>query len=321
MNNRFFTIACMIASSALFIAGCSESNSAFETPNTSDTPLNDGLIAQNNFTLTLTPSSPKYVDLTTGDFTAVTSEVSVQIGDNNNQLITGSRTIQFRTEWGLIDPSCVTEEGTCSVTWRSGSPDDMPSNAQNTILAYSTIGQESFKDFDDNGLFNDGDEFTDVEEPFINLNENLDGSGIPIFDTGELVIDTINGVDITGANNQHDAADGLYNGPNCSHSSLCSTTTVTSTVWASAALVLTGGDTFTVGGTVTGLTGTVVLQNNLSDDLSISADGSFTFSVSIAKDLDYDVTVKTDPVGQACIVTNGTGTITADITNVTVTCS
>ncbi|MDX2503734.1 MAG: hypothetical protein QNL62_04565 [Gammaproteobacteria bacterium] len=322
MNNRFFiSITVLVTSSAILITGCGD-NSSFETPNTTGIAINDGLIAQNNFILTATPDKPKFVvDLSAGDFVAVTSEISVQIGDNNNQLITGSHTIQFRTEWGLIDPSCTTVDGTCSVTWRSGSPDDMPSNFQNTVLAYATDGQESYKDFDDNSLFNDGDEFDDIEEPFINLNENLDSDGNPIFDTGELIIDTINGLDLTGANTQHDINDGFYNGPNCSHSTLCSTTMVTSTVWSSVALVLTGGDTFTVGGTVTGLIGTVVLQNNLSDDLSISADGSFTFSTSLVKDLDYEVTVKTDPVGQTCVITNGSGTITADVTNVTVTCS
>lgn len=321
MNNRFISITVLVASSAILITGCGD-NSSFETPNTTAVTTNDGLIAQNNFTLSLSPDKPKYVvDLTQGDFIAVTSEISVRIGDNNNQLITGSHTIQFRTEWGLIDPSCTTVDGSCSVTWRSGSPDNMPLNLQNTVLAYATGGQESFKDFDGNGLFNDGDEFSDIDEPFINSNENQDADGNPVFDTGELIIDTINGVDITGANTEHDTMDGFYNGPNCAHSSLCSTTTATSTVWASAALDLSGGDTFTVGGTVTGLTDSVILQNNFSDDLSLSADGSFTFSTSVAKDLDYEVTIKTNPAGQVCSVTNGAGTITADVTNVTVTCN
>src|SRR5512141_3155779 len=36
----------------------------------------------------------------------------------------------------------------------------------------------------------------------------------------------------------------------------------------------------TVGGTVTGLTGTVVLQNNGQDDLSVTANQAFTFGLS-----------------------------------------
>src|SRR5512135_1464242 len=41
--------------------------------------------------------------------------------------------------------------------------------------------------------------------------------------------------------------------------------------------------TFTVGGSVTGLTGTgLVLQDNGGDDLSVSAAGSFTFKTALA---------------------------------------
>ena len=39
-----------------------------------------------------------------------------------------------------------------------------------------------------------------------------------------------------------------------------------------------GGTTYSVGGTVSGLSGTVVLQDNGSDNLSVSANGSFTFA-------------------------------------------
>jgi photosystem II stability/assembly factor-like uncharacterized protein len=40
---------------------------------------------------------------------------------------------------------------------------------------------------------------------------------------------------------------------------------------------------YTIGGTVTGLTGSgLVLQDNLGDNLTITASGSFTFKTSIA---------------------------------------
>ena len=38
---------------------------------------------------------------------------------------------------------------------------------------------------------------------------------------------------------------------------------------------------FTVGGTVSGLSGTVVLQDNGGDNLSVSANGSFTFATAL----------------------------------------
>lgn len=81
---------------------------------------------------------------------------------------------------------------------------------------------------------------------------------------------------------------------------------------------------YTVGGTVTGLSGTgLVLQNNLGDDRAIAADGSFTFATSVASGAAYSVTVKTQPSApyQTCIVTNATGTIAAaNVTNVAVAC-
>jgi len=79
--------------------------------------------------------------------------------------------------------------------------------------------------------------------------------------------------------------------------------------------------TATVGGTVSGLTGTVVLQNNGGDDLSISANGTFTFHTPVNKQSNYAVTIHQQPLGPTCQVANGSGTATADVANVTVTCT
>ena len=75
---------------------------------------------------------------------------------------------------------------------------------------------------------------------------------------------------------------------------------------------------------VNGLSGTgLVLQNNGSDDLSVSSQAAtFTFATGIADRATYSVIVKTQPTGQTCTVNNGTGTTSgANITNVSVTCS
>ncbi len=80
--------------------------------------------------------------------------------------------------------------------------------------------------------------------------------------------------------------------------------------------------TYTVGGTVTRLSGTLVLQNNGSDDLTINSDGSFTFSTALTDGSSYNVTVATQPAGQTCTVVNGKGTISgANVTNINITCS
>ncbi len=81
-------------------------------------------------------------------------------------------------------------------------------------------------------------------------------------------------------------------------------------------------NTYTVGGTITGLTGTVTLQNNGTNFTPISTDGNFTFSTPIAEGSSYSVTVQTQPADQTCSVANGSGTMGgANVTNVTVTCS
>lgn len=79
--------------------------------------------------------------------------------------------------------------------------------------------------------------------------------------------------------------------------------------------------TQTIGGNVSGLSGTVVLRNNGGDDLSLSADGAFTFSTPVGTGVPYNITVGTQPTGQHCQVQNGTGTANADISNVAVTCA
>ena len=84
----------------------------------------------------------------------------------------------------------------------------------------------------------------------------------------------------------------------------------------------TNSNTYTLGGAVSGLTGTVVLQNNGGDDLSVTADGGFTFATALAGGAAYSVSVATQPSGQTCAATNGAGTIgSANVTNVSIICT
>jgi sugar lactone lactonase YvrE len=85
-----------------------------------------------------------------------------------------------------------------------------------------------------------------------------------------------------------------------------------------------------VGGNVSGLSGTVVLQNNGADALTMSADGRFTFPTKIPANAGYAVTVLTQSTGQNCTVANGSGTLSgdpflrippSDVTNVKITCA
>lgn len=83
--------------------------------------------------------------------------------------------------------------------------------------------------------------------------------------------------------------------------------------------------TYTVGGTMTGLTGTgFVLQNNGSNDLAIPpAAASYTFPGSAGSGAGYNVTVKSQPTGpsQTCVVSNGNGSISNANASVPVACT
>jgi hypothetical protein len=79
--------------------------------------------------------------------------------------------------------------------------------------------------------------------------------------------------------------------------------------------------THTIGGAVAGLSGTVVLQNNGADNLTVSADGPFTFATRVNNGGAYAVTVLTQPATHTCTVTSGTGTATANVTQVSIACT
>ncbi len=82
---------------------------------------------------------------------------------------------------------------------------------------------------------------------------------------------------------------------------------------------------YSIGGTVSGYTGSgLVLQNNDSDDLPMSADGTFSFSNALVDGSGYSVSVQTQPnsPNQTCTVSNGSGTLSgAAISGVAITCS
>ena len=98
--------------------------------------------------------------------------------------------------------------------------------------------------------------------------------------------------------------------------------TVGSANVTSVAVSCANAASYTVGGTVSGLSGTVVLQDNGGDNLSVAANGTFTFATALVGGAAYSVTVKTNPAGQSCTVSNGSGTVgSANVTNVAVSCA
>ncbi|MBW4050721.1 MAG: hypothetical protein HIU85_04545 [Proteobacteria bacterium] len=82
-------------------------------------------------------------------------------------------------------------------------------------------------------------------------------------------------------------------------------------------------ETFTVGGTLTGLAAgaQVTLYQNGADPLTLTANGTFQFATPIAYGGSYTVTVATQPSAQWCVVSGGAGaTVAANVTTVSVAC-
>ncbi len=83
---------------------------------------------------------------------------------------------------------------------------------------------------------------------------------------------------------------------------------------------------YTIAGNVSGLASgnSLVLQNNSTNDLNISADGSFVFSMALDDESAYNISVLTQPTdpNQSCTVANQNGILAgANISDVTVVCT
>jgi len=88
-----------------------------------------------------------------------------------------------------------------------------------------------------------------------------------------------------------------------------------------------GGDgtppTYSIGGTLSGIDPgqSVILKDNGGDDLTVSANGAFTFAAKVSSGGSYAVTVGTQPQGMYCAVAGGSGTASADVSSVAVACA
>ncbi|QIL80133.1 DUF4369 domain-containing protein [Diaphorobacter sp. HDW4A] len=79
---------------------------------------------------------------------------------------------------------------------------------------------------------------------------------------------------------------------------------------------------YVIGGSLSGLASgkNVVMQNSGGDDLRVQSNGKFAFNKVVTNGGSYVVTVLTQPDGQICAVSNGSGKASADVSNVGVTC-
>jgi hypothetical protein len=110
----------------------------------------------------------------------------------------------------------------------------------------------------------------------------------------------------------------------------CSVTNASGTIGAgnvTNANVSCSTNTYTIGGTISGLTGTVQLKLDgttptSTQTQSFSANGSFTFTTPLQSGSGWTVSVAVQPVGQTCAVAGGSGaSLSANVTTVVVTCT
>ncbi|MCW9004036.1 MAG: Ig-like domain-containing protein [Gammaproteobacteria bacterium] len=214
--NKIRSFTSLALALSVLMAGCSSDESPFtEGGGASST----GTPSQKAFFILFSDWQPAIFDATFA-YTQETVDVTAYVGDRNNNALSGIQ-VFFVTEWGTLSNggSCTTgSTGSCSITWTSGSPSEVPSDLYTRFVAY-TLGEEEFLDSNKNNTFDTGDFFdtvtgdgtesNDLAEPYLDCNR----SGF--FESGQDIF--IN----PDADGTYTPADTLFNGPNCSHPSLC----------------------------------------------------------------------------------------------------
>ena len=142
------------------VGAITDTITTMSVPVTMATSLGD----QNSYNLSATSFNPD-----AWNFSGNEISLTVRMGDHyQNPVIDGTR-IYFRTTGGMIEPSCETVAGKCSVSWQGTNP--RPVDGYATVVAY-TRGQGDFQDTNSNGLFDLGESFTSYGESFIDANGN-----------------------------------------------------------------------------------------------------------------------------------------------------
>ena len=113
---------------------------------------------------------------------------------------------------------------------------------------------------------------------------------------------------------------GSPNGQTCS---VANGTGTVGTANVSNVVVTCSNQSYSLGGSISGLNGTGLVLANGTDQLTVASGAtSFTLPTKVAFSSSYQVTVATQPQGLSCAVQNGTSTMGAgNVTNITVTCS
>jgi hypothetical protein len=187
--------------------------------------ITTGIPDQNSFSLAV-----QCKNVEAWDRDGVVVPVTARLSDRFNNPVPEGTAVTLQAEGGSIVSQCQTgtgvNVGACVVNWTSSNPRPPASPApvapatgdiragRASILA-TAIGEESFTDTNGNGSFDNGENFADLPERFLDENENgVRDSYEPIYDFNN--------------NSAYDPIDGDFNGVLClDNTGRCSANTTT----------------------------------------------------------------------------------------------
>ncbi|MDH5394067.1 MAG: Ig-like domain-containing protein, partial [Gammaproteobacteria bacterium] len=199
MKRKLLLTTSLIA--ALLQVSCGDigDEPAFGTVDDTTQASATNIVSAKNFFVLFTEPQLTAFDPDTNSFIESTSDITVTAADRDNVVIEGVL-VHIEADWGILSAdSCTTNaNGSCTVTWTTSDPDLAPRDCTEvdcsttstslsyraTIVVYTT-GEEAFVDANDNGTYDDGESFTDLDEPFFEragLSPVTDGStNFPIY--------------------------------------------------------------------------------------------------------------------------------------------
>ena len=281
MNNHFLTTIPLLASSILFVSACSDDSPFTDTATTGAASNNVQTQIPDQDSLTLSVEKTAVEALS---FNGETVIVTAYVADRNNNPVPDDTAIKFLTNGGSVEPQCLTTDGVCSVIWTEQDPtpglNGAAGNFEAIIIAY-TVGEESFVDsLNDNGLYDLGEQFTDISEPFFDINDDgmRDGSlGSP-----EIFVDADN-------DGIFDTADGLFTGTPCvGDNTVCNR--ISTLIWDRQDIVLSSSSA-------------IITLVSGAFPASINTSAFFTFDIT-------DINGKTMANGTTVSVSSDGGTVT-----------
>ena len=262
--------------------------------------------------------APDTLNVEAGEFDGVTVNLTARLSDTFNNPVPDNTVVNFTTEGGVVESSCLTSAGVCAVTWTSTQP--RPTNGRVTVLA-TAIGHETLFDSNGNNVFDDDDGgpiedtfntqsgfgsdvfsktgFIDHSEAWRDDNEDGERS------VGELFLDYNDDQDFNGA-------DGLFNGPQCQSAELCGQG-IASTLLVRKSLILIMSSSRALMDII-GTSNTIIFSNYQAasqPSLSIDNGSSLNFRLRFS-----DTSVQPIANGSQIVISSSAGSLGGQINSV-----